>query len=127
MGITDDFYLGEGWHSCEIWPPSVRWTKESASLYLHPKDTDKTLKILVLSSKPQGGQILLVSIDNQTHEIHVDQNKNGIITIPLKPKLYLKKFIKIVLNVKPVWTPNIELNNGDQRTLGIAINKIWTE
>lgn len=127
MGTTDNYYLGKGWHFCEYWPPSVRWTKGSAVLYLHPREADKTLCIKIIASKPQGGQILMISIDNETHTIQVDQNNLGIISLPLKPNLYLKKFIKIVIKITPTWVPNTEMHNGDLRTLGVAINKIWTE
>jgi hypothetical protein len=127
MGMTDNYYLGKGWSFYEYWPPSVRWTKECAVLYLHPQETDTTLFIRVLASKPQGGQNLIISIDKETHTIPFNQNDRGIISLPLKTNLYLKKFIRIVITTKPTWIPDDEINNGDLRTLGVAINKIWTE
>lgn len=127
IGTTDNYYLGNGWHFCEYWPPSIRWTKKSAVLYLHPRETDKTLFIKILASKPRGGQNLIISIDAETHTIQLDQNNLGIISLPLKTKSYLKKYIKIVITTTPTWVPNDEMHNGDLRTLGVAINKIWTE
>lgn len=127
MGITDNNYLGKGWYLYEYGPPSVRWTKESAVLYLHPKEADKMLKIKIFASKPHGGQILTISIDRATHKIPVEKMNQGIITLPIRQKLYLKKFIKIVITATPMWIPNDEMHNGDLRTLGVAINKIWTE
>ncbi len=127
MGTTDDYYLGEGWYFCEYWPPAVRWTKGSAVLYLHPRKTDKILCLKVLSSKPHGSQMLMISIDNEKHRKTIDRNNLGIVSVPLKPNSYLKKFIKIEITISPTWVPNTEINNGDLRTLGVAINKIWTE
>jgi anaerobic magnesium-protoporphyrin IX monomethyl ester cyclase len=127
IGITDDHYLGKGWNCCEYWPPPVRWTKESAVLYLHPKEADTVLKIQIMATRPRGDQILTISIDRETHSIPVEQINQGIITIPIHHEIYLKKFIRIIITAKPTWIPNIEIQNGDLRTLGVAITKIWTE
>jgi len=127
MGITDNNNLGKGWHLCEYWPPTVRWTKDSAVLYLHPKEADKILKIKVIASKPRGGQILTITIDRDIHKIPVDQINQGILALPIGQESYLKQFIKIVITATPLWVPNDEMHNGDLRKLGVAINKIWTE
>jgi anaerobic magnesium-protoporphyrin IX monomethyl ester cyclase len=127
LGVTDDNYLGNGWHMYEYWPPFIRWTKGSAVLFLHPKKTDTVLKIKIIASRPRGGQFLSILIDHDIYKISVDKINQGLITLPINPDLHMKKFCKIVITTIPLWIPNDEMNNGDLRKLGVAINKIWTE
>lgn len=127
MGSSDNYHLEKGWYPFEFWPPSIRWTQSSATLFLRPNKDDKTLKIKIVASKPYGDQILMISIDGDTCTVPVDHKNPGIITLPLKKGIYLKKFIKIVITTTPTWVPDCTLHNGDRRTLGVAINKIWTD
>jgi radical SAM superfamily enzyme YgiQ (UPF0313 family) len=127
LGKNDDYYLGKGWHFAEYWPPSVRWTKASAVFYLKPKITHRQLKIEILSSKPRGVQTLMISVDGETHTIPITPLNLGVITLPLIQGSHLKKFIEVEIRTTPMWIPDDEIHNGDTRTLGVAISKVWTD
>jgi carbonic anhydrase/acetyltransferase-like protein (isoleucine patch superfamily) len=123
-GIESYRYLAEGWYDIEDWPPLIRWTSKSASLFLGKGPTHEELRIRYYN---KGCSTLSIDIDNGPPSgwiLKTDCWDDAIVKLRHKGQSYV---LKVSMEVDRIWTPGEIGNMEDKRDLGIAVEKIWLE
>jgi hypothetical protein len=127
-----DYGLGEGWHTAENWPPSVRHFRKRAHVFLKkPAASHATLNIraysgyLRIAEDPIRLSIaiwgkVLIEQSFQRHEW-------SDISVSFSPEDFHQPFLCVELAANKTWTPDDFLKNGDLRQLGLAVSAISIE
>jgi MoaA/NifB/PqqE/SkfB family radical SAM enzyme len=127
---ADSIHLAYGWHQPENLPPVVRWTKDEAAAYLAIPLNGKRLGLRVLSLHP----------DLRDRPIELRVTLDEVALNPARvarrgwetlwfdvPESRRGKTVKVTLRVDRTWTPLNALGTADSRSLGVAVEKIWSQ
>jgi radical SAM superfamily enzyme YgiQ (UPF0313 family) len=121
----NDWNLEGGWYPVENWPPKVRWTSKRATAYL--KGKIDSVFLCIRATTGMDGINFSVSINNKVRgNFKLIRNEWSEIEVPLNAQ-NRNCSLKVDIEVNRTWVPNRLLKNGDERELGIAVERIWVQ
>ncbi len=119
-----DFFLQEGWHDAEDWPPACRWTRRRAGLRLAPAGED-TLELTVCTHAPELARspvvLSVTAAGRELGRVALGDPAWREVALPLPRGLTGE--LELTLAVDRVFTPGRE-GRGDQRVLGMAVARV---
>lgn len=124
MGNNEWDVLGPGWYALENWPPKVRWTGKKATAYLKRKIDGNQLCINVITSRD--GLRLRVSVGDDCAEVTLKSSKWTTIRLPLDNQAKGSR-LRVEFEVDRAWIPDEIIKNGDTRSLGVAVERLWQD
>ena len=124
MGENDSIQLGQGWYPLERETFAFRWTTDRAYAYLLDIPQATHLVVEVLGWDQSFGPTTIVVSVGSTREVKQLQSQRWQeIAIPLPGQR--SKELEVVLQVSPVWVPSQLGINQDNRTIGVAVKRLW--
>jgi ubiquinone/menaquinone biosynthesis C-methylase UbiE len=131
--------FGAGWYHIEDWGANgkIRWTRKEAVAYLMPKGNEKHCKIELYSGPKDliydiSGEII-VEQDRETATYRVGKkrfsvpvNKWRTVDIPIS-KIFSQRYLRIKIMLDQKFNPHQLSNSQDDRDIGIAVRRIYTE
>lgn len=124
MGENDWDVLGPGWYAVENWPPKIRWSGKLATAYL--KRGKETGQLCVRAMTGCEGLKLMISAGNTKAETELKSSQWAVLRLSLDDQK-IDSCIKVEIEVDKTWIPNDSIKNGDTRSLGVAVQRIWLE
>jgi hypothetical protein len=125
IGVNDHNSLGSGWHQLEDWPPCIRWTHKISVAYLKKAKNSSQL-CFKLYTGIKKNEVLIYLNDKNYREYELCPANFQIIRVPLIRSDEMK-YLKVTIEVKETWIPDKVIKNGDLRSLGVAVERIWQE
>jgi len=126
MGQTEDEFLGHGWYPPEDWPPVVRWTASSATIFL--TQDQWTTGVGISMCRPQHGaevvrgRVLVAGSVVATFELASPALEP--FTFPLEPATGARE-VEVRIEIEKPLVPQADA--ADQRVLGVAVREVWLE
>jgi len=124
MGENDWDVLGPGWYAVENWPPRIRWTGKLATAYL--KGGKGAGQLCVRAMTGCEGLKLRVSAGNTKAEAELKSSQWTVLRLSLNDQKRDPR-IKVEIEVNRTYVPDEIIKNGDMRSLGVAVQRIWLE
>ena len=128
MGERDVGQLGRGWHYPEaVEGGSFRWSKKEAEVYLKVRETE-FLSVRAFCHHPDMGE------NPVTCDIYLNTEFTGRMVFNdnevkdfsfVFPKDLFNALVKVTFKASRTWNPAVRLGTGDNRDLGVAIEKVW--
>ncbi len=123
MGVNDQLQIDHsGFHALEDWPPNIRWTKQTAHVFVAASG-QSALSVRFFTGRRPG-----------TVRGSISANGSVIDDFECPPEVWFEKRIpmshpvsgelKVSIAVEDAWTPHEERGNGDTRQLGVALERV---
>lgn len=123
MGETDQDVLGSGWYALENWPPRIRWTERRATAFLKRESSSRKLCIRTVTSV-DGLALMVYGNGKLARKFEIGTQW---MTYQFSLEGISAEVIRLDLESDKPWVPDELLGNGDRRSLGVAVEKIWQE
>lgn len=128
MGHQEEEFLADGWYAIENWPPTVRWTKARASLYLRNEGASQLLGIAMCrphhTEQPVKGRILVEGTNIGDFAIVTPDFERYLFPLPSEVGADLLR-VEIVID-DPIEAQR-EGDSSSGRQLGVAVREVWLE
>lgn len=124
MGENDWDVLGPGWYAVEKCTPKFRWTGKLATAYL--KGGKGAIQLCIRAMTVCEGLELRFSAGNRKTEAELKSSQWTVLKLALNDQKRDPR-IKVGIEVNRTWVPDEIIKNGDMRSLGVAVQRIWLE
>jgi lipopolysaccharide transport system ATP-binding protein len=128
MGEKEEEFLADGWQPVENWPPHVRWTTGSASLYLRKEARAQLVGIAMCrphhTGEPVTGHIVVEGVAIGDFAIATPDFERYL--FPFQD-MHVGEVQRVEIVVDDPTDTLGEGRSRDQRQLGVAVREVWLE